>query len=99
MTSMVPEEVTLPALALCRNAAWGSPHHLHTFSIGSPHVPVGLGRSKGRGRPPSGVDAMRRVGVIVALTALLACSEGGDGLPGPGQGATADAGATDATST
>ena len=32
-----------------------------------------------------GVDAMRRLGVIVALTALLACSEGGDGLPGPRQ--------------
>jgi hypothetical protein len=28
--------------------------HLHTFSIGSPRAPVGLRRSKGRGRPPSG---------------------------------------------
>jgi hypothetical protein len=32
----------------------GSPRHLHTFFIGPPHVLVGLRRSKGRGRPPSG---------------------------------------------
>jgi hypothetical protein len=41
------------------------------------------GGARAAGDRRVGVDAMRRVGMIVALTALLACPEGGDGLPGP----------------
>ena len=59
----------------------GTPHAgLHTIYTRSPSVlqtcllVCGGGRAAGGRRV--GVDAMRRVGVIMALTALLACSEG-----------------------
>jgi hypothetical protein len=49
----------------------GSSHHLHTFSIALPRVPGGLRRGKGRGGRRVGMDAMRRVSVIVAFGVLL----------------------------
>ena len=86
MTSMVPEKVTcLPWRCV------GTPHGgLHTIYTRSPSVLhtclLVCDGARAAGDRRVGVDAMRRVGVIVALTALLACSEGRRRPPRPWPG-------------
>jgi len=48
----------------------GPPRRLHAFSTAPLRVPGGLWCGKGPRRPPSGVDAIRRVSVIVASSVV-----------------------------
>jgi hypothetical protein len=66
-----------------RLAGW-PPCHLHTVSIASPHVAVGLAGWRGLWRSPGGAGRCERDGVIVASGAPSArVRRGGDGLSGP----------------
>ena len=85
-----PAEARLPARVVSERCT-GSPHDLHTCSIGPPHMPVSPAAGWAAGGRRVGVDTMRRAGMIAALIAYWHIRRGGDGLPEPCQARVKDA--------